>query len=262
MIRGFFKFLCILLVLALLAVGYARFIEPNIITEKTVKVPGSSGFGPMRIAIFSDLHVSEHMTPAELTEIVSRINAMEPDVVIFLGDLFDDYSRYGGDPAEISEVLSRVEGRKYAVYGNHDYGGGAKKVFRTTMEEAGFEILINRKVDLGGGVTLTGADDLFYGTPDVSGFETDGFDILAVHEPDFFREGHDFELQISGHTHGAQIRIPFFEKYILPKGGEDYISGCYEVGDQTVFVTRGLGTSILPVRFLAWPEIVLLEVGP
>lgn len=261
MIKTLFRIFCILLIAAVLAAGYACWIEPNMLTVKTVSVPGTDWNSYMRIVIFSDLHVGDNMTPPMIAKVVSKINSLSPDIVVFLGDLFDDYSEYDGDPGEVSELLSRIDGEKYAVYGNHDYGGGAKNVFRSTMEDAGFRVLINERVELAEGLTLTGADDLFYGNPNTPELETEGFDILAVHEPDYFRAGHDFELQISGHTHGAQIRIPFIEKYILPKGGEDYTAGLYSEGRQNIFVTRGIGTSILPARFLAWPEIVVLEVG-
>ena len=132
--------LALLLILgAGLLFSYMRWVEPRIIDE-TQLVLADSGEAEegLRIAVFADVHFSQYYTPEDFKRAVDRINAMKPDLVFFLGDLIDNYNLYDGSTEEIVQALSLIEtsGRtgavmsdgttceKFAVFGNHDYGGG------------------------------------------------------------------------------------------------------------------------------------------
>jgi predicted MPP superfamily phosphohydrolase len=181
--------------------------------------------------------------------------------VVFLGDLFDDYSIYEGDPAEIVNELSLIEGTKLAVWGNHDMGGGAFKVYEAFMTEAGFIVLENQSFRYSDKINFVGASDYIYTTPQVGDLYTEGFDVLLAHEPVLFDAGYPYELQLSGHTHGGQINLPFITKSRLPRGSGNYISGVFKDGERTLYVNRGLGMSNVRARFLSVPEITVIEVG-
>jgi predicted MPP superfamily phosphohydrolase len=156
---------------------------------------------------------------------------------------------------------------KYAVLGNHDYRTGAEEVAQA-LEQAGFQLLINRRVQLRRGeelLYLVGIDDALCGRPDpaaaMQGIPEDGCAILLVHEPDFADEAKDYpvSLQLSGHSHGGQIRLPVVGHLLVPHMGKKYPDGLKHVeqADLHVYTSRGVGTTLLPLRILCKPEIAL-----
>lgn len=265
--------LLILLLLALLGGGvycYARFVEPRMLRTEHLTVSDARVTQPLRIAAVADLHIGRGCGAARVAEVMDAVTALEPDAVVFLGDLFDDYSRYTeGDEALLSELLSPAALRgvpKYAVWGNHDLGGGAAFAYAEVLENAGWTLLKNQRAALPGNINLIGADDLIWGKPDTQGLVTDGaFNLLLCHEPDYAEEVSGVQLQLSGHTHGLQINLPIraYQDRIAPRGGVIYRSGRYEKADgSTVYVSRGVGMSLYNYRFNAVPELTLVEVTP
>lgn len=264
--RLFKRLLLTLLVLACIGGGlylYARFVEPRLVTVEELTVSSPYITQPVRIVAFADVHLGNGIDTARLEEIMHKIDDLSPDMVVFLGDLFDNYSTYtAGDEAEIARVLSLPQGEKYAVYGNHDLGGKAQHVYADIMEQAGYTLLVNQAVQLEGGVNLMGCDDLIFGMPDITGLPREGaFDLLLIHEPDFADRITGVELQLSGHTHGGQVRLPVVDYLVLPAGGKNYIRGSFEKADGgLLYVNRGLGMSILPYRFAALPELTVIDL--
>jgi len=262
----FKRLLLVLLVLAVAAGGaylYARFVEPRMIQVEKVALSSPYITRPVRIVAFADVHLGNGMDTARLEEIMGKIDDLSPDVIVFLGDLFDDYSAYtAGDEAEIARVLSLPKADKYAVYGNHDLGGKAQHIYADIMAQAGYTVLVNQAVQLEGGVNLIGCDDLIFGTPDITGLPQEGaLDLLLMHEPDFADRVTGVELQLSGHTHGGQVRLPFVDYLVLPTGGKNYIRGSFEKADGgLLYVNRGLGMSILPYRFASRPELTVIDL--
>ena len=279
--------LALLLILgAGLLFSYARFLEPRfidetqlVLTETAIDGPLPAGFNePLKAAVIADIHFSQHYTPKDFERVVERINAAKPDLVFFLGDLIDNYSVYEGETADIIDLLSRIEtsGRatatmesgvvhdKFAVYGNHDYGGGLEHKYQDIMEAAGFHVLINDTVTLDDwDLTITGIDDMVIGYGDVScanNLPEDSYNIVLSHVPDVITEltGELVDLMLSGHTHGSQISVPLLSDQFLPPYGKIFVSGEYRFENPrstTLYVNRGLGTTKLPLRFLASPEL-------
>jgi len=123
--------------------SYARFIEPKLIAIKTSKITSqyiSKELSNIKIVQFSDTHISDYFTIKDLMKTVKKINKLNPDIVLFTGDLIDNYSESTIDSKKISYVLSLIDATlgKYSVYGNHDYGGGATRIYKEIMNDAGF----------------------------------------------------------------------------------------------------------------------------
>jgi len=243
---------------------YARYVEPSFLDVSVVRVnTGFTGGKTMRIVAFGDTHVGNGLEAAGLGRVVRRINGLKPDVILFLGDLFENYEQYGGNPEDILFELSALAGKKYAIYGNHDLGGKAKKAYGQVMAGSGFTILCNRSVLVSDKINLIGLDDMIFGKPDLSGLTLSGcFNVLAVHEPDYGLQDTGADLQISGHTHGGQVVIPFLWQQMLPSYGVEFTRGMYQKEDGgLLYVNRGIGTSMVRLRLFSPPEITAFDLS-
>jgi predicted MPP superfamily phosphohydrolase len=245
-----------------------RAIEVNKILIRSGRIPHP--FKGMRLLHFSDIHFGFYCDLDQVERIVQLIEPLRPDLICFTGDLIDqDFT-----PAEalkISRLFNRLKAPlgKYAIPGNHDYLGDLALVKRC-WEQAGFRFLINESAHIRkDGVTLvvSGLDDGLEGKPDLYRLleqtpEKETFHILLAHEPDMADQAKDgpVDLQLSGHSHGGQIRLPFIGPILTPPLSKKYPAGLYQVGPITLYTNRGLGTTILPLRFLCRPELTLLEI--
>jgi len=254
--------------------GYARFIEPKrlSLTRQSIlhnKIPNS--FNGKKIVQFSDTHLNEFFTIERLEEIVQSINAQKPDIIVFTGDLIDEANRYSR-VEEIVPVLQKLTAPlgKYAIFGNHDHGGYGTDIYAEIMNSSGFTLLQNQAVDVVNDqqekIVIAGIDDLILGRPDwertLGAVNSDTFTILLAHEPDALHFAKHFQvhLQLSGHSHGGQIKIPFFGPLYTPPYAEDFHEGIYEVDQTILYVNRGLGTTRLPYRFLSVPELTVFTL--
>jgi predicted MPP superfamily phosphohydrolase len=261
---------------------YAWFVEPNQLVVRRVEIVSADWHGPpLTIAAISDTHVaSPHVDAARMGRIVSRINALRPDFVVLLGDYAGSHEpedeRSG---RERSEVLGGIAtfaalNARYGVagvLGNHDvwYNHGGQSITRA-MQEAGIATLWNRHVVIsrdGGEFVVAGLADDMTGDPDfdaaLDGAPADADTIILSHSPDPFADmPHGPALMLAGHGHCGQVTIPLIGRPILPLRNRNYDCGLIEERGQRMYVTAGIGTSILPVRFLNAPEIVLLTIRP
>lgn len=158
---------------------------------------------------------------------------------------------------------------KYAVWGNHDYGGGAARVYEKVMNAANFTVLKNsgETISLKDGKKLFigGLDDSLLGNPSVDETlayrQRYDYSILLTHEPDVADKfiGTNTQLILAGHSHGGQIRLPFYQvKNVL---AEKYIRGLYELSDHTkLYVNTGLGTTSIHARMGVPPEISVFQI--
>lgn len=273
-LKAILRLIVLLILAGVLLFSYARYIEPHLLKTEDVSVY-SMRVKPQQkeltIAAFADTHFSEYYTIKDFTRVVDKINAMEPDLVFFLGDLIDHYDRYEGDTREISQKLSEIHAAygKFAVFGNHDYGGGSERYYEDIMAAGGFQVLINQRTDFNDlELTIVGVDDIVigYGDPSAaSQCRADSFNIVLCHEPDVITDmtDYDIDLMLSGHTHGGQVRVPFFSDAYLPPYGQIYQRGIYHFENDrktTLYVNSGLGTTFLPLRFMCPPELTRLTL--
>ncbi len=231
-----------------------------------------AGAPRLRAILISDIHVAgPDMPPERLGRIVDRINALRPDLVLIAGDLVSDKraaTRYYS-MADAIRPLAKLKARlgSFAVLGNHDHWydpAGAKRA----LAAAGIRLLENDAAQAGP-LAVGGLDDDFTGRGDLprtlarqSGLE--GARILLSHSPDPFPEvPGTVGLMLAGHTHCGQIAPPLVGPiYTMSRHGKRYACGLVREQGKVLVVTAGLGTSGLPLRLGAVPDMWLLDLGP
>jgi predicted MPP superfamily phosphohydrolase len=249
------------------------------VREYPLAIPGwPAGRAGMRIALLSDLHTgSPYNGTDKLAEVVTRTNAARPDLVLVAGDLVIQDVMGGRfvPPEEIASVLSRLRAPLgvYAVLGNHDRWLDARRVI-AALSRVGIPALEDRAVAIsrdgrgGPPFWLVGISDYWTAPHDVRGAltqVTDDAPVLAfTHNPDLFPQiPSRVSLTLAGHTHGGQVYLPLLGRLVVPsRFGERYAIGHVVENGRHLFVTAGVGTSIVPVRFLVPPEISILRLDP
>ncbi|MDC3416546.1 metallophosphoesterase [Aquibacillus salsiterrae] len=249
---------------------YAREIEPGLLAVRKdlIKSPKiAETFHNFKIVQFSDTHIGFNYSLEQLSDLVTTINEQNPDMVVFTGDLVDKPNNYSWGK-QLVHILSSIIAPygKYWVYGNHDHGGYGTDIVKKTMQDSGFRLLQNSHSTIKKGndsFNLIGLDDVLLGKPDIetalAGIDEKLFSLLLVHEPDFADQSKTYpiDVQLSGHSHGGQVQIPFFGYIYTPEYAQIYVEGNYQIGERplSLFVSRGIGTTRLPYRFLCKPEI-------
>lgn len=268
-LKAVFRLLGLGAVAGLYSYGWERkWIE---VTHVPIEVPGlPEPFRGTKLVHFSDLHIGHYCEPDDVQHVVDLIMRERPDMICFTGDLVDESTRYLSAVVPILEQLQAPLG-KYAVLGNHDYRSREQHVVRGALSGSGFEVLDNRHIRIerqGRSLHIAGVDDVLFGVPDLSRAvaEIPAGDtvILLAHEPDFAQEAASYpiHLQLSGHSHGGQVRLPLVGAILTPKLSQMYVQGLYQVENKEmqVYTTRGIGTTILPIRFFCRPELTVLTL--
>lgn len=229
---------------------------------------------PLKIALMSDIHIGGlHMPAKRLDKIVATINAQNPDIILIAGDYVNGSEhRKEASPADRAEIeagLTALGGLSaplgiYAAIGNHDTHYDAPYL-RTKLTTMGVNVLVN-KASRKGGICIVGLADHDTSQEDPSAFngcEAKDVIVALMHSPDSF--GHlrsDTDLAVAGHTHGGQINLPLLGRAVTATSlGKPYAYGLQRWQGIPVFITAGLGTSILPARFRSPPEIVIIELA-
>ena len=268
--RGFLKAIGIttvtLGVSCLAGYGYIFYIEPQWPSIESIEIPVSNlprGLCGFKIVCLSDFHLHPFTQIDLIEQIVLKVNELEPDLICLLGDYVFERA---DSIDELAPVLSRLKSGlgTFAVLGNHDLWTDAG-VVRDGLERVGIRVLINERVvfQLGGdALALVGLDDGWSGAPDLSkALEDTPVDtavILMIHEPDFadlYAQDDRILLQLSGHTHGGQVRLPGVGAPFLPAFGRKYDQGLYKIDEMWLYTTRGVGVIDPPARFNCRPEI-------
>jgi uncharacterized protein len=252
--------------------GRTRYGEPGWLRleQLTLAVQGlPEGFGSLRIGQLSDLHVSRAIAPAYVAEAVALLNAQRPHLIVITGD-FVTWGQ-GYLQAAVKSVASlQAPLGVYAVFGNHDHWCGAARL-EALLNDTSIVVLRNahRRIDLDGSpLWLLGLDDALLGYANLPqalhGVGGEGLRILLAHEPDLADSAarHGITLQLSGHTHGGQLRLPIVGPLLRKPGGRRYPLGLRQVPETStwVYTNRGLGVSGFPLRWNCPPEVTLLTL--
>lgn len=275
-VKFFLKATGFLILASIILFSYARFIEPVLLTVKHENIYShflNDKNDNIKIIHFSDSHISKFFVAKDLEKAVYKINAQNPHIVVFTGDLINKFNEYDNkeNTHEIWEVLSQINAPlgKYAVYGNHDYGGGAESAYKQIMTKSGFQLLVNENAIIDEyNINIIGMDDSIFGSFDkeaiISLLDEDYYNIIISHEPDvagYFLE-YSLDLFLAGHSHGGQVNLPFIR--YTPLLAQKYIRGIYNIDNyrQTkIYVNIGLGTSTIPLRFMAVPELTVITLN-
>ena len=247
----------VLVVLFILFI-WGFFVEPNLLTVKHYK---AENFGGKRIVFVSDFHIAKG-DMRRLRRIVRGINKQKPDLVLSGGDYIKGHRGCFSMPVEkIAEELCKIEAPIVTVLGNHDINFDKFSV-KHALEEKGIVVLDNTSTKVGE-ITIAGVGDKRVNPSQVTlALENaDGESILLSHTPDVYYDvKEDVDLILAGHVHGGQVRLPFFGAIICPsKYGRKFSCGDFRETQNRMIVTKGLGTSLLTVRFCDVPEIVVIN---
>ncbi len=254
---------------------WAFLIEPGLLTQKYIRIEKWSG-PPLRIAFFSDLHAgAPHITKDYIKKLVQRINAKNPDVILIGGDLVID-NVLGGQYIPIAEIVGLLKELKaplgvYAVLGNHDWWNDGNHITKV-LEDSGIAVLDNKaksiKMNSDFSFWLVGIGDDYTHHAKVgealAQVTSDAPKILFMHDPGaLLQVKQKFQICLAGHLHGGQVFIPGIGAIITPGDApKDWASGWVDFEFGSLYVSKGVGTSILPVRFNALPEFVVLDLNP
>jgi predicted MPP superfamily phosphohydrolase len=248
--------------------------------EQTIRLRRlPEAFHGLRIAQVSDIHYDEFTEPYFVREIVRRVNALHPDIVVLTGDFVTD----GPLPRSVgarhsypcAEILSGIQcPYRFASLGNHDTLVGSAVVV-DALKVHGIPTLVDSYLPFerdGSRLWFAGLRSSLEDTPNLSDAVPRRAGplepvILMAHEPDYALQVVKYggvDLMLSGHTHGGQIRLPFIgtPRPMLAKGGRHFVHGHFNVGPLQLYVNRGIGTVKVPVRFLCPPELTLITLQP
>ena len=253
--------------IAIMVIGYSLY-EPYTLEIKRyrIKYPALSGLS----AVFaSDFHIGASIREkSRLLKIIETINNLHPDIIFLGGDYVKGHLHKSSMPiGEIANALQKLHSRygTYAVLGNHDSYYGKKQV-ADALKNAGIIVLDNEhtRIDINGiSLSLAGIGDYYTDNPNTEAAlnGTDAPTILLSHSPDIFPQLKNTPLLIlSGHTHGGQVVLPLIGAPLVPSDyGRRYRYGLFIEGGKQMLVSKGLGTSILPLRFNCRPEIIFIE---
>jgi predicted MPP superfamily phosphohydrolase len=268
----------ILFLIACIALLLYACIEPVLLEYSFNEIRVPKSFAPFVAVHLTDLHFQwpyPYITEAGLMAVVERVNAIGPDFIFVTGDLVSRYrtasiSNYNA--AAVGRVLAALRAKRgiYAVLGNNDFC--ALPQILQALESSGIKLLRNESVQIADDIVLSGIDSV----KSVNSAErairalrlsSRGLRILLAHEPDVAEAAADhFDLQLSGHTHGGQVIVPFgVGPLILPTLGKKFPVGLYQEKGLLVYVSKGIGISPLPkplVRFNCRPEVSVLRIVP
>jgi predicted MPP superfamily phosphohydrolase len=259
--------------------AWAGWFEPRrlVLREERLALPGwPAALDGLRVGLLSDVHGGvPHMDRATIARAVDRLNATAPDLIVLLGDYLDSSALFGGRmaPEPLAAELGRLRAPlgRIAVLGNHDWKNAGDRMW-TALLAQGITVLENRAVPVdapGGRLWVAGLADPRFRTTDVAAALADVPDdpaqplLMLAHDPDL----HPYvparaALTLSGHIHAGQVAIPLLRRPLIPSAhGERYTRRHHVDAGRRLYVTSGLGATGLPLRFLAPPEVVVLELA-
>lgn len=268
----------IILILSLTLI-YARYVEPTRLVTKEISIKSDnlpSSFTGLKIVHFSDLHYGKNIDIDYLSKIITEINTIDPDIVVFTGDLISNNTTLNDDDITIlKKKLEEINSKygKYTILGNKDkkYKDKLIEIYAYSnfiLLENSYNIIYNKdneSIFIGGvspySSNESNIDDVmnyFKQNPDIS------YKIILIHEPDYvdqiINNYNDISLILGGHSHGGQINIPYLTKYYNPKLARKYNRDYYKLNNTDFYISSGIGNTKINLRLFNPPEINLYRV--
>lgn len=251
--------------------SYPVFIERNIVRVNNYRIPAPSlpkSFRGFRIVHLTDLHLGTLVSEHFIESVIQKANGLRPDLIVCTGD----YVHAKNSVTEIDTVwpiLAKLKARYgvYSVLGNHDHWANTERSLYW-LEKTGQSVRHKCKAICRGNerIVIGGAGDFWTDDLNIdqafSSSDEGDFRILLAHNPDTVDTSYStpLSLVLSGHTHGGQVSVPFYGPPVLPVKNKRYSHGLIKTNNTTLFISKGLGWAIYPVRFNCYPEIAVLEL--
>lgn len=259
--------------IVLLSIGlillYSRFVATSGLRTNEIVVNVSDisdDFDGLKIVHFSDLHYKRIISKKRISALIDEINLINPDIIVFTGDLIDEDSDIGTEELDyLKEVLSGINCKygKYAVLGNHDYSIDITDI-KDVYVKSGF-VLLNNSYDI---IYSKNNEKLYIGGINTEEYnesvlgelitgEEDIYKIVLLHKPDYIEEILSLtpNLVLGGHSHNGQVNIPYVKNLFLPEGSTKYYKGYYKVGNSEFYISNGIGVSKYNFRLFNTPSI-------
>ncbi|MDQ3694981.1 MAG: metallophosphoesterase [Chloroflexota bacterium] len=250
----------------------ARYRLPYRPVLEQVQIPvprGHEGLAGLRIGLITDTHIGPFIGPKDVYRAGSLLALTNPDLMLFGGDFISESPRYARPAAA---VLGRLAATAplggIAVLGNHDISTGHGTIVNALVHN-GIRVLRNEAIQIaapGGELWIAGIDETILGTADLDAafarIPPESAVLVLWHEPDYAKlaSAKGAFAQLSGHTHGGQVRLPAVGPLVLPPGGRRFPSGLYHVGPMALYTARGVGVYRPPVRLNCPPEVTLVTL--
>ncbi len=268
------KIFITIIILIILLLLYSRFIGTIGLNTKEYTIEDnniSNDFDGIKIVHFSDMHYKRMITKDRIDKIINEINLINPDIVIFTGDLIDQDSEINEDDITyLKKVLSKINAKygKYSVIGNHDYSIDIE-ILRSIYKESNFNLLENsydiiygkdnNKLYIGGISTGAFSDIVL----NKMKYDEESYKIIILHEPDYTDEiiSLNPNLILGGHSHNGQVNIPYLKKYFVPTGSKKYYDEHYLVNNTNLYISSGIGVSRYNFRLFNHPSINFYRIN-
>lgn len=252
----------------------ARYRNPYAVKLESVVIGDERDSGetvPLRIAFVTDTHVGPAISAAYVDRAMQLVMDEEPDLLLLGGDFVCESPRYIADAAAVvGAYAERARLGAFAVLGNHDYSNDAPRL-AAHLERKGIHVLRNEAAPVpesDGKYWIVGVDDAILSRPDPDAafapVPASATALALWHEPDWAEESaaHGAIAQLSGHSHGGQVRLPIVGHVAAPAGGKRYVSGMNWANGMPIYTSRGVGVYRPPVRLRCSPEVTLVSLWP
>lgn len=272
----FLKILLVILSLIILFILYSYFIGTKglIVKEYSISSNIPESFDGLKIVHITDIHYNRTFKEKELENLVKKINLINPDIIVLTGDLLDKKINEPNAKEVLSKYLKQMNAKlgKYAVNGNHDL---KYDYYYDILEQSNF-INLNNTYDLiyyndYEPIIITGISSYFDKMEindkleNYKNYIKDNdikYKILLLHEPDMVENiDENFDLILAGHSHNGQVKLPLIGSIILPNGAKRYYKEHYTINNAELYISSGLGTSNLPLRFMNHPSFNFYRIN-
>ena len=274
------KWTIIIFIILVLTIVYARYIGTYgfITKEYTINdkdIPDS--FDGLKIVHFTDIHYNRAITLKKLEEIVKEINLINPDIVVFTGDLVDkDATLTNKDYTQLANIFRKINAKygKYAIMGNHDYYKDNENVINV-YTDSDFKYLDNdsniiyskkNETIFIGGINTSSydKDDIDKTMEYFNNHDDDIYKIILMHEPDItdkLLKDYSANLILAGHSHNGQVRLPFIGALYTPPGSKKYYDNYYDINGTKLYISSGIGVSTANYRLWNRPSINFYRIN-
>ena len=268
------KWLLIIFIILFLTIVYARYVGTMGLVTKEYTINDSDvpdGFDGIKIVHFSDLHYNRAISLSKVKSIIDEINLINPDIVVFTGDLIDrDATLSDKDYNDLTNLLLKINARygKYAIMGNHDYIKDKEKVIDVyngsnfKYLDNDYEVIYNKNMEtifIGGLGTISYEQEDINKTLDYLNENKDiDYKIVLVHEPDIsgqIAKDYHVNLILAGHSHNGQVRLPIIGAIYTPPHARKYYDNYYRIEGTNLYISSGIGVSLVNYRLWNRPSI-------